>query len=86
MFDLNLQEFKMPEFKQSLLSTSPSPLSHNVASQFWGTGPKGQGMNHMGKILMEFVTCWKKKNPNRRTIHNHAKRDRDKKRLLEDHH
>jgi 3',5'-cyclic AMP phosphodiesterase CpdA len=40
-----------PTFTQTLKSSYPKKLVHNVACPFWGTGPDGQGRNMTGKIL-----------------------------------
>ena len=53
MKELMVVKFQIPELREELLSTYPHTLHHNVASRLWGTGPKYDGQNITGKLLME---------------------------------
>ena len=53
MRELMEAKFQIPQFKKSLIETYPRELCHNVASNFWGTGPNGRGRNITGSLLME---------------------------------
>ncbi|MBX7066107.1 MAG: NADAR family protein [Parachlamydiales bacterium] len=38
--------------KEALIQTSPYELVEATDSEFWGKGRSGEGLNHLGKILM----------------------------------
>jgi len=46
-----------PHLKESLLSTRDAELVEDSPyDSFWGCGPKGDGQNHLGKLLMRLRT------------------------------
>ena len=52
-FLLKVKKESCSEFVTRLGATGNKSISHNVASDYWGTGTDGKGKNVFGKLLME---------------------------------
>lgn len=47
-------KFQAPHLRTWLQDTAPHELVHLAGwDNYWGNGPYGKGLNHLGKILME---------------------------------